>query len=109
MGGGTATQGGVQRYNPLNVDPGMVNSRDTDSSSDHAMLLSPSYVGPTGPGEKKVYDREGLAAVVDALNRIGAGELALPPEFLGKKYMPVNHVLPMLPTNTMPEDILFSL
>lgn len=108
MGGGTATRGGVQQYDPLNVDPGMVNNRDTDSSSDHAMLLSPLYVGPTR-GDKKVYDKNELAAVVDALNRIGAGELALPPEFLGKKHMPVNHVLPMLPTNTMPEDILFSL
>ena len=55
--------------------------------------------------DKRVYDKKELASLVDALRRIGASELAQPPEFLGTRYAPKRYVLPDLPTNMMPEDI----
>lgn len=56
-------------------------------------------------GEGRIYDQEGLAAVVDALSRIGIFDMAQPPEFLGRRHQPIDYILPMYPPNTMPEDI----
>jgi hypothetical protein len=65
------------------------------------------YIHDAGKG--KIYDKKELGSLIDALNRIGISELALPPEFLGVRYAPKNYVLPKYPTNSLPEDVRFSL
>ena len=56
--------------------------------------------------DHRIYDKKELERVMDALRRIGIFEMAQPPEYLGRRYMPVRYVLPSLPENMMPEDIL---
>jgi hypothetical protein len=69
----------------------------------------PPEIKPYGSHGQKIYDKKELGSLIDALNRIGISELALPPEFLGVRHAPKNYVLPKYPTNTLPEDVRFSL